>query len=381
MKRKKILWLVSWYPNKTDPFDGDFIQRHAKAAALYNDIYVLFVKQSESHEEVTKEWKSANNLSEQIIYLPKKKGAFAKWQNHNQWASFYKAQIDLIVREFRPELIHVHVPWKVGLIALWAKKKYNIPFVVTEHWGIYNDVVTDNIRARPFLFRNFLRKIYRQSAIFLSVSKFLAEGVNKMVVNKPYEIIPNAVNTELFFPKENDSSKFRFIHVSNMVPLKNIEGMMEAAKVLAETNQNFELVMVGNKNYFYEDYANKLALGKILSFTGEIAYARVAVEMQNADSFILFSNIENSPCVISEALCCGLPVIATNVGGLPELVNDENGILIERQNVQELANAMALVIKTYGQYNRKKISEQAAEKFNYSSIGKLFDAIYTRILK
>jgi len=44
IERKKILWLVSWYPNKYDLFDGDFIQRHAKAAALYNDIHVLFIK-------------------------------------------------------------------------------------------------------------------------------------------------------------------------------------------------------------------------------------------------------------------------------------------------------------------------------------------------
>src|SRR5947207_14726844 len=93
MKRKKILWLVSWYPNKTDPFDGDFIQRHAKVAALYHDIHVLFIKQSESREEAEKAWNGANNLSEQIIYLPKKKGLFAKWQNHKQWNRFYKAQV------------------------------------------------------------------------------------------------------------------------------------------------------------------------------------------------------------------------------------------------------------------------------------------------
>jgi len=372
---------VSWYPNKNDPFDGDFIQRHATAAALYNDIHVLFIKQSESQEEVKKEWNGANNLSEQIIYLPKKQGFFARWQNHNQWNRFYKAQIDLLIKRFQPDLIHVHVPWKVGLIGLWAKRKYDIPFVVTEHWGIYNDLVPDNIHTRSFLFRNYLRKIYKQAISFLSVSNYLAEGVNKMVLEKPYKVIPNVVDTTLFFLKENNSSKFRFIHVSNMVPLKNVEGMLEAVKILAETNQNFEMVMVGNKNDFYKDYASKLGLEKIVSFTGEIAYAQVAIEMQQSHAFILFSNIENSPCVISEALCCGLPVIATNVGGIPELVNKENGILVDAGNAKELADAMSLVMKNDRQYNRQRISQRASGTYNFSAVGKLFDDVYSSCLK
>jgi glycosyltransferase involved in cell wall biosynthesis len=381
MKRKKILWLVSWYPNKTDPFDGDFIQRHARAAALYNDIHVLFIKQSETQEEVEKEWKGSDNLSEQIIYLPKRKGLFGKWQNHKQWNKFYKAQVDLLVQKYHPELIHVHVPWKAGLIALWAKKKYKIPFLVTEHWGIYNDIVNDNIRTRSFLFVRYLKNIYRQAASFLSVSKFLGEGVNKLVIERPFQLIPNVVDTDLFFLRETNNSKFRFIHVSNMVSLKNIEGLLEASKILAEINRNFELLMIGNKNDFYKRCAEKLGLNEVASFTGEISYGSVAREMQRSNAFILFSNIENAPCVISEALCCGLPVIATNVGGIPELINNENGVLVEPLNLKALAETMALMIENYRQYDRTRISQQAIEKFNFSAVGKMFDDVYSSLVK
>jgi len=381
MERKKIIWLVSWYPNKTDPFDGDFIQRHARAAALYHDIHVLFIKQSEAQEEVEKNWKGANNLSEQIIYLPKRKGLFSKWQNYRQWKKFYTTQVDLLVKRFQPDIIHVHVPWKVGLIALWARKKYKIPFLVTEHWGIYNDVATDNIHTRSFLFRNYLKKIYKQAASFLSVSNFLGEGVNKFVIEKPFQVIPNVVDTDLFFLKENNNSKFRFIHVSNMVPLKNVEGLLKAAKILAETNKNFELMMIGNQDDFYKQWADKLGLNEFVSFAGEISYTGVAVEMQRSNAFILFSNIENAPCVISEALCCGLPVIATGVGGIPELVNNENAILIQPGNVKTLANAMATLIKDYQQFDRKRISQQASERFNFPSVGKMFDEVYSNLIK
>ena len=65
--RKKVLWLVSWYPNKYDLFDGDFIQRHAKAAALYDNIHVLFVKTSDQQQTAETERKEENGLVEEII--------------------------------------------------------------------------------------------------------------------------------------------------------------------------------------------------------------------------------------------------------------------------------------------------------------------------
>ncbi len=125
--RKKILWLVNWYPNKWDAFDGDFIQRHAKAAALHHDIHVLFVKMHEQQNGIGKEGSDDNELTEQIIYLPKRTGLLGKLQNHRQWKVHYQGQISLIVQRYQPDFIHVHVPWKVGLMALWAKKKFGLP--------------------------------------------------------------------------------------------------------------------------------------------------------------------------------------------------------------------------------------------------------------
>ena len=87
MQRKKILWLVSWYPNINDRFDGDFIQRHARAAAIFHDVHVLFVKEATINEEVKEEIHQATGLTEQIIYFKKKSGFFQKFMknwNHTQ---------------------------------------------------------------------------------------------------------------------------------------------------------------------------------------------------------------------------------------------------------------------------------------------------------
>ncbi|MBK8141573.1 MAG: hypothetical protein IPK57_11530 [Chitinophagaceae bacterium] len=80
MSRKKILWLCSWYPAKTEPFNGDFIQRHARAAALYNDIYVIHVAGDETgnNKKPGEEIHQSEGLTEQIIYYQKSTSFF--WQ-------------------------------------------------------------------------------------------------------------------------------------------------------------------------------------------------------------------------------------------------------------------------------------------------------------
>ena len=102
--------------------------------------------------------------------------------------------------------------------------------------------------------------------------------------------------------------------------------------------------------------------------------------MQESDCLILFSNIENSPCVIGEALCCGLPVISSNAGGIPELVNSENSILVNPGNEAELSAAMHKITSGNLQFDRKKIAENATGKFSYPVIGKQLDNVYRQIL-
>ena len=115
-------------------------------------------------------------------------------------------------------------------------------------------------------------------------------------------------------------------------------------------------------------------------FKGEISYSQVANEIQESDCLILFSNIENSPCVISEALCCGVPVIATNVGGIPELVSNNNSILVAPGNTEQLKNAMIKMMEIYSSFNKNKIAEDAQNKFNYPIIGNEFDVLYRSVL-
>ncbi len=372
MSGKKILWLCSWYPNRVDPFDGDFIQRHAKAAALYNDIYVIRVVPDDKGnitDSVKNEIQKREGLTEQIIYFKKSPSWLGKAIAINKWLRLYKKAIKQYIHENgKPDLVHVHVPIKAGILALWMKHEFGIPIVVTEHLGIYNDIIPGKFAEQRSWFKMYTRKIFSNASAFYSVSRFLGDGVNRLVMRKDYKVIPNTVDTTHFFYKPSLSSKFRFIHVSNMVPLKNVEGIL----VAAERMNNVEWVIVG-------PYHGNTQRGENIFFTGEIPYEKVAAEMQAANALILFSDIENSPCVIGEAHCCGLPVIATNTGGIPELINPSNGILVEPGNIDQLAAAMKKMIEEYNSYDRSAIANEATNKYSYSTIGKLFNEEYSRL--
>ena len=137
-ERKKILWLVSWYPNRNDRFDGDFIQRHARAAAIYHDIHVIFVTDADLDHALEEEWNYATGLTEQIIYFKTTTGFLKRTRKHLVWKSLFRGAVKKYISQHgQPDLVHVHVPWKAGTIALWAKEKTTASFC---RYGALGDI-------------------------------------------------------------------------------------------------------------------------------------------------------------------------------------------------------------------------------------------------
>ena len=379
--RKKILWLASWYPNKYDPFDGDFVQRHARAAALNNDVHVVFVKEAEGGGGDEEEWHTSGTLTEQLIYFKRRSGFIGKLQKQYTWRRlFLKAADAYIAKNGCPHLVHVHVPWKAGLIAMALKKKYGLNYIVTEHWDVYNTVLPVNFSTLPYYVRKAIKSVFGKADLLVTPSKFLGGVINKTVAPVNYTVIPNVVDTSVFYPQEEKHPKFTFIHVSNMVAKKNIGGIIRAFHQLVKEKgvSGVQLVLVGNKTNEYKDLARSLGIESSTHFKGELPYAEVARQMRHSHCFVLNSLMENSPCVIGEALCCGLPMITTNVGGIAELVDGGNSLFVKEGDDSGLAAAMEILYRQYSRYNGKQIAESAQKKFGYPNISALHDAVYNR---
>ena len=377
----KILWLCSWYPNDADPFAGDFIQRQARAVSAFHKVDVLYVhKQINSKVPAVYLKKEINpNLTEHIIYK--------KVRNENlffkiTWLfKFFFIHIRFIRKNGRPDLIHVQIPMKSGMIALFCKLFYRIPYIVTEHYGFYNPYVEDHFKKRNFLYRAMTRAIFKHASVLTTVSESLGKDINNWVLKKEYTVIPNVVDTELFrFSATKRPGRFQFIHISNMIPLKNAEGIIEAAGKLWMQRKDFKLVFVGEiKQEYYELAGFKNLLNTVVFFEGVVAYDTVAEKIQESDSMIIFSDTESQSCVVLEALCCGKPCIVTNTGGVQELIEDAvNGFRVHVRDTVDLVHKMDRMINEYKVFDKENISKMASALYSYQSAGKQFSDCYKK---
>jgi glycosyltransferase involved in cell wall biosynthesis len=379
-----ILWLPSWYPNKLAPFDGDFIQRHARAAALYNDIHVIYAvpdEQGRISSNVDESVNSDGRLTEHIIYFKKPTGLFGRVQGFLKWNNILKKNIKRFTEENgMPRLVHVHVPMKAGLIARWIKRQYGVSYIVSEHSVHYKMGSHDDFFDKSFVYRREVAAIFKQATAVTNVSVTMGNIIKELFNLRHGYTINNTVDTSLFNIARPDNKKFTFIHVSTLTESqKNVAGILKGVRNLSKKRQDFELRIVGPASKEIVELIKSSEIENFVTLTGEIPYADVSKQMKRSSALVLFSRYENLPCVIIEALCCGLPVISTDVGGVKELVNESNGILVHSENENELEESMNEMIDKYENYDREQIAANARDRFSYSTIGKQFDELYMEV--
>ncbi len=376
--RKKILWLVSWYPNKLDAFDGDFIQRHARAAAIENDIHVIFVKDAVLDQAYQEEILHSPGLTEQIIYFKRPKGVFAKIWKQWLWYSYYRKAITHYLRQNGlPYLVHVHVPWKAGIMALWVKLRFKIPYIITEHWTIYNDGNPSTFDKKPLIIKKIYLNIFRNALGITPVSYDLGKRLVHLFNCNLVKVIDNVVEEKWFYYHEHDFKSFRFIHVSSLADQKNIYEIIEVFRHLCQEFKTVELHIVGPAPEKLIKLIKETGLyNRTIFVIGEKSYTEVAKCMQQTHCLLLFSHYENAPCVIGEALCCGLSVISSDVGGISELLDNSNGILVPPNNQKALSEAMKKMIIEYHHFDRRNIASDALSRFSNNTIGRQFANLY-----
>ncbi len=102
--------------------------------------------------------------------------------------------------------------------------------------------------------------------------------------------------------------------------------------------------------------------------------------MRQADIFVLPSLWENLPCVLIEAMACGLPIVSTLTGGIPEMIHEGMGILIPPGDVTKLSTSIAQIMDSIDEFDRRAIAQQALQ-YSSESVGRLIHSIYKDYLR
>lgn len=387
---KNILWLASWYPNQLTPYDGDFIQRHARAVALFQKITVIHVKKDEEGI-VTNDLKeiisSSNNLTEIIVFYHSIKtgiGLINKFFSALKYKRTYKSALTKYIKENgTPGIVHVHVALNAGRQALWLKEKFSVPFILSEHWSGYFEE-SDFKAAHLNVFRQkLLKKIFDEAEKLIVVSDVLGKAISKTFRNKKYDVIYNTVDTNIFFPVEKVKSAVpMFIHISSLNYEKNPVKIIEAFFLLKNKGHEFNLVIFGPEK---QDVLNEVSakdLTKNVTFKKEVPQAELAKTLQQADALILFSHYETFGCVVIEANACGVPAILSDLPVFKEYTTENvNSIFATANDAADLAQKLEDFILNKYYFNKHQIAKNAAAKFSYEVIGKQFVELYAGIAK
>lgn len=380
-----VLKLCGWYPSKVDALSGDFVQRQAIAISGQCKTVVLFAQKDPTpgRRKIETAFERHGNLFEYVFYYPKTKWLDKLW---SQWyyMRVLKSFLPILLKEHgTPSIVHINIVWRAAIWGLYLKKKYNWPFVITEHSTEYQPVAIENIRNKAASRKLITKQAFQSSSLTIPVSNQLGQVIQQLYGPISYRAIPNVVDTSLFYykPRLATNRPFRLLHISTMGYQKNMEGLIRVLQQLAKSGASFEIIMVGST----DDQVRKMVdegtvLSSFTTFTGNITYHEVAALMQSADALVLFSRYENLPCVLLEAMCCGLPVITTDVGGIPEIVTKDNGILVPEGNEPALLTALKEVVTGRRPFDQAAIAQKAQALYNYDTVGKSFIDVYQQVL-
>jgi glycosyltransferase involved in cell wall biosynthesis len=416
-KRLKILFLPAWYPSEVNPVAGIFIKEHAKAASLYNDIVVIYAY-PDPYPKPRKFYQVTENVEDGIRTIRIRYGGIILYlrnllvkkrkENHTYSFSISKQSAFLsqlfaipriVINEFlyyrsifvyfkklvkegwKPDIIHAHV-YSAGVPSVILGKIYRIPVVITEHWtgfSLHKLILFSRIKARFAM---------NKAQIILPVSNDLRRHIKAYGIKNRFKIVPNVVNTEVFYPspyqyQEAKNKSKRLLLVAALTPRKGITYLLEALNQIREKREDFILDIVGDgtNRDEYEKLARKTGLNRIVKFHGLKTKRELAEFMQQCDFFVLPSLWENLPCVLIEAMACGKPIIATNVGGIKEIINEKNGILVPSKDVGALTGAIEYMLDNYQNYSIQEIAQYARERFSYEVVGNTLNKVYRDALK
>jgi len=248
------------------------------------------------------------------------------------------------------DAINAHWIYPDGVAATWMARRLGIPVMLT---ALGSDI---NVYTHyPWRRRQILWALQQANGVS-AVSQALVTAIERLGVDPgKLRLIRNGVNTSVFSRADEatirslrrqlglrDERKY-LVFVGRLHPVKGLVHLLEALSLLhSRGNLNFDTILVGDGELRPELERTVAArdLVEQVRFTGEVAHPRVREWLQAGDAFCLPSLMEGMPNVVLEAQACGLPVVASRVGGLPEMVGPQAGILVEPAKPADLAEAL-----------------------------------------
>ncbi len=381
-RRLKVLFITNWYPSREEPLKAIWVREYAKAVQLHDDVAVLHCVAPAA--KLSKLWRIKSENDEDLREgIPTYRMGYRRSPIPRTTYLIYLWSIFQVVKHiaregFRPDMIHVHV-YDAGAPAVFIAKLNRIPVVVAEHFSVF---------PRRLLGRIDLAKAwlaFRWADMVLPVSRALQHAIERYGLRAHFKVIPNVVDTKLFFPPlevRNGSGVKRIVFVGQLVPIKGIHYLLKATSHLRNKRDDWHLDIVGDgkERVEYERLTADLKLGDMVTFHGSRSRREVAEFLRRADLFVLPSLAETFSVPAAEALACGTPVLSTRCGGPEEFIVEDVGFLVPCGDADALFQGLDQMFNNLHLYSRQRISQFARERFSPEVVGAQLHAVYQSLI-
>lgn len=291
----------------------------------------------------------------------------------------------------KPDVIHTHSFFGIGLEALLNAACLRIPVIGTNHWtiagfGPHMPVSADNAATYVGWFYNRCDYVTAPSR-----SVFAELGATRL--RPPHLVVSNPIDTDLFTPArddERDALRARFglscptiTYAGRLGPEKNIEILLRAVAALRDRGVAAGLAIAGHGSHepILRALAKELRIDPNTTFFGTLPQDELARLLRISDAFAIMSTSETQSMVLLQAMASGIPVVAADSRALPEFVTPANGVLVDPHDVAQLTQALAELLASPARRLRLGAAgRQFAERYRIETITDEWEALYRSVL-
>ena len=380
-----ILVVPSWYKTESNQILGSFFREQAMMLKEKGqDVIVADATFQGRADYFSKRCFKLKKYDDEGLltysYVVPAFGAFKTKDGGSQryYKNLKKIYHKIISDGHKIDVIHAHSYLPAGIAAVRLGKEKHIPVIVTEHASAVLEKQLSEERI------SLLKEVVAEAKSFICVSRALKNSVQQLTdgIGEPL-IIPNAVDRRFKYMKENHLEEFTFISIGNLVRSKRFDLTIEAFALAFRGKNNVKLRILGDGvlRKELEELAVKCGIENQVTFTGRVPRESVVKELQAAKVFVLPSDYETFGVVYIEAMACGLPVIGTKNGGAEDIILEEKGYLIEKNNIEQLTQAMQDLYQEYERIDKTQIAMQCEQRFGEENISEQLLKLYMQCVQ
>lgn len=283
------------------------------------------------------------------------------------------------IKSNRPDVIHMTTSGSLAIVRdvllLKTAKKYHIPTVYHIRFGKTEEMAKSNSKMWKLF-----SKAMEISDIVVAIDKRTYSAVKQYVPKAKVALAPNPIDiTKL--PDVVAETKKQIVFLGWVVPTKGVTELVEAWNTVGKEYPDYQLVIIGQAKPDYLNELKKKASVENINFAGEMSHDEAMKTVAKSQIFVLPSYTEGFPNSVVEAMSLKKPIIATGVGAIPEMLDNECGVLIEPKDSSEIVNALKRLLNDSEYQN--KIANNAYEKvinsYTIDNVYNLYKEIWNSI--